>query len=251
MIGDNIKKIMEGKNISSKKLAESIGITPAYLSLILNNKRKNPNIAILTKIANVLGVPLYKIMFDNEENVEETNISKEEKANITDKFISYDCKNFDNSKIIDMLEKKNNIRLTDAQRVYFNDFAPVPIVGTIRAGKPILAVENMEGFLPVPKCTLDKDKEYFCLKVKGDSMNMEFQEGSVLLIEKTECIENGQIGVVLIDGMEATVKKIVKDENMITLIPMSTNPEYVPKMYDMQKDQVQIIGIVKQASKVY
>ncbi|ADK16708.1 helix-turn-helix domain-containing protein [Clostridium ljungdahlii] len=127
----------------------------------------------------------------------------------------------------------------------------IPIVGVVRAGKPILAQDNISGYLPTLKQFIDNDKDYFYLKVKGDSMNQEFKEGSLLLIEKTPCIENGQIGVVLIDGMEATVKKIVKNENMITLIPMSNNPEYVPKMYDIKKDEIQIIGVVKQATKIY
>jgi repressor LexA len=82
-------------------------------------------------------------------------------------------------------------------------------------------------------------------------MNLEFKEGSVLVIEKTNFIENGEIGVVLIDGLDATVKKIVKNDNMITLIPMSNNPDYTPTMYDIIKDEIQIIGKVKHAIKSY
>lgn len=131
------------------------------------------------------------------------------------------------------------------------DFINIPIIGTIRAGEPILANENIEGFLQTPKSGLCYNKEYFYLRVTGDSMNLEFTEGTLLLIEKCNWVENGSIAVILIDGLEATVKKIIHNENIITLIPMSNNPNYVPKIYDVIKDKIKIIGKVKQATKVY
>lgn len=139
----------------------------------------------------------------------------------------------------------------DFTPVNINDFINIPIVGSVRAGKPILAQENIEGYNLVPRKDLCSGKDYFYLKVQGDSMNLEFNEGSLLLIEKTPWVENGTIAVVLIDGLEATVKKVIQNGNMITLIPMSTNPKHLPHMYDVVKDQIQIVGRVKQATKIY
>ena len=156
---------------------------------------------------------------------------------------------FDKTLNIDELKELSAVY--DAINKDMSNVINIPIVGIVRAGKPILAQENIEGYLPTLKHFLDNDKDYFYLKVKGDSMDQEFKEGSLLLIEKTPCIENGQIGVVLIDSLEATVKKIVKNDNMITLIPMSNNPIYIPKMFDIQRDEIQIIGVVKQATKIY
>lgn len=133
----------------------------------------------------------------------------------------------------------------DSYKVTPSDIINIPIVGIVRAGQPILAVENIEGYYPAPKTFLSSDKEYFYLRVKGDSMNLKFQEGSLLLVEKCCCIENGEIGVVLIDGLEATVKKVVQNNEMITLIPMSTNPEHLPMMYNIINDEVKIIGKAK------
>lgn len=127
----------------------------------------------------------------------------------------------------------------------------IPIVGSVRAGQPILAQQNIEGYLPTLKDFLNPSVDYFYLRIKGDSMNLEFKDGSLILVEKTTCIENGEIGVVLIDGMEATVKKVIQNANMITLIPMSSNSEHIPRMYDMEKDEIQIIGKVRQAIKQY
>jgi repressor LexA len=131
------------------------------------------------------------------------------------------------------------------------EFVNIPVVGIVRAGEPILAVQNIESYLSLPKSMFDSDKEYFGLKVKGDSMNLEFKEGTALIIEKTPCLNNGDIGVVLIDGLEATVKKVVQEQNLITLIPMSSNPIYKEKTYDIDLDSIKIVGKVKHAIKSY
>lgn len=139
----------------------------------------------------------------------------------------------------------------EAFKIDMSNYADIPIVGSVRAGTPILAQDNIEGYQLTSKEHLCDDKDYFYLRVQGDSMNQEFTEGSLLLIEKASWVENGSIAVVLIDGMEATVKKVIQNENMITLIPMSTNPEHVPHMYDVIKDKISIVGRVKQAIKNY
>lgn len=82
-------------------------------------------------------------------------------------------------------------------------------------------------------------------------MNLEFPDGTWVLVEKTSYLESGQLGVVLVDAQEATVKKIVFNHNMITLIPMSTNPIHQPVMYNIEKDDVRIQGRVIMALKTY
>lgn len=146
-------------------------------------------------------------------------------------------------------EKETEIN--NAPYVSNDDFIKIPIVGSVRAGVPILATENIEGYHMTLKADLCSDKDYFYLRVQGDSMNLEFKDGSLLLIEKVPCVENGAIAVILIDGLDATVKKVIQNDNMITLIPMSSNPEHIPHMYDVIKDEIRIVGRVKQAIKLY
>jgi repressor LexA len=129
----------------------------------------------------------------------------------------------------------------------------INVYGTISAGEALFAEQYIEGTMPVLSSLLDRSKEYFFLKVKGDSMNLEFTEGTLVLIERTTSVENGQIAAVLIDAEEATVKKVSVSENAntVTLIPLSSNPEYVPTTYERWIDRVRILGRVVQAVKVY
>lgn len=120
----------------------------------------------------------------------------------------------------------------------------VPVLGRISAGLPILAVENIEGYEFAPSTYLKEDFEYFYLKVQGDSMNLRFPEGNLVLVQKQDTLENGEIGVFLIDGLDATVKKYRKDGNFVILDPMSTNPSNITQIYNTKETPVKIIGKV-------
>lgn len=76
MLGDNIKREMKNKNTLAKDLASSIGITPTYLSYILNNKRKNPSMELLNKIASALDVSV-DVFFDDEPKTKKIEEKKE------------------------------------------------------------------------------------------------------------------------------------------------------------------------------
>ena len=94
----------------------------------------------------------------------------------------------------------------------------VPLVGRVAAGEPILAIENVESYFPVPSEYMPNHQS-FMLKVKGESMiNAGIFDGDNILVEKDASIENGDIFVALIDD-SATVKTFYKEENHIRLQP--------------------------------
>jgi len=269
-IGENIRKIRTEKGMALQELAAKARIHPGSLTNIEKGYR-NPSIETLNKIADALGVSVAALIEDDLNKVIDDNILKEAKkagindANLDDpellNKLSQDAQDKIAVKIIEYLhdhlrhEKPHNKKID--QNLDPSSFRPlgqvryIPKVGKIAAGQPILAEENIEGYMPVDMQFIDANKEYFYLKVKGDSMNLEFQDGTWVLVERTNYLESGQIGVVLINGYEATVKKVVLNHNMITLIPMSTNPEHKPMMYNMQKDDVRIQGRVVMAIKIY
>lgn len=97
---------------------------------------------------------------------------------------------------------------------------PVPLVGTVTAGKPILASEMIEEYIPV---AMRKSGNYFALHVKGDSMiNAHILDGDIVIVEQTPVADNGEIIVALIDD-EATVKRFYKENGHFRLQPENDN----------------------------
>lgn len=124
--------------------------------------------------------------------------------------------------------------------VDFNQLVEIPILGVITAGKPILAQENIEDYRLTSKADV-KGGNYFFLKVNGDSMiGSRIHSGDLVLIRKQEDVENGTIGVVMVNDEEATLKRIYKKNNHIILQP--DNPKYEPIILSNQ--DVKIIGKV-------
>lgn len=113
----------------------------------------------------------------------------------------------------------------------------VPLVGRVAAGEPILAVENVESYFPVPSEYMP-NAEAFMLKVKGDSMvNVGIFDGDQILIEKTSTANNGEIVVALVDD-SATVKTFYKEDDYIRLQPENDT------MAPIILDDCEIIGKV-------
>lgn len=104
-------------------------------------------------------------------------------------------------------------------------FVPVPVVGRIAAGMPLLASENVESYLTVP-ADLTQSGEHFALKVRGDSMmNAGIFHGDIIVARRQETAVNGDIVVALLDD-EATVKTFYNDGGSVRLQP--ENPAYEP-----------------------
>lgn len=130
----------------------------------------------------------------------------------------------------------------------FIPFAPthrIPILGRIRAGLPLYAEEHVEGYTYTE---LNGGAEYFALRVTGDSMNAaRIGDGDTLIVRRQECVDNGQIAVVLVGDDEATVKRFFCTGHTVTLMPQSTNPIHQPQVYDTRDIQIRIVGLVVQS----
>lgn len=118
----------------------------------------------------------------------------------------------------------------------------VPVLGKISAGTPIFAEESFEGYALAPATQIKEGKEYFYLKVQGDSMNLKCPEGSIVLVEKTDVLENGDIGVIAVNGYNATIKRFKKEDNLVILEPMSTNPTHTVQIYNIKEIEIHILG---------
>ncbi|MBQ7547903.1 MAG: transcriptional repressor LexA [Clostridia bacterium] len=120
----------------------------------------------------------------------------------------------------------------------------VPLLGTVAAGAPLLAVEQIEGYIPYTGYT-SADKSYFALHVRGESMiEAGILDGDIVIAEQVSAAENGQMVIALVDD-EATVKTFYKENGVYRLQP--ANAAYEPIIVD----HVQILGKVVAVHRYY
>lgn len=116
-----------------------------------------------------------------------------------------------------------------------------PLVGAVAAGRPITALENIEGYV-----ALDRDlftgQDVFALRVRGDSMiGVGIHDGDLAVVRKQPEVEEGQIAVVLIDD-EATLKRFLRKNGKVVL--RAENPDYDDIVTDPKSNAVEIVGKV-------
>ncbi len=120
----------------------------------------------------------------------------------------------------------------------------VPVLGYIRAGVPIEAVEDILDYEEITP-EMARSGDIFALKIRGDSMQPRICDGDVVIVRQQSDADSGDVVAVLINGTDATVKKIIKKGTSIMLVPF--NPEYEPIVFTKQEIKnlpVAIIGKV-------
>ena len=198
----------------------------------------------------------------NHENFEILN--KNDIVHLTDKIDEFSnyltlciLNDFNGKNLLSMLFKNrvhentnnndSNLSVAEDSEPYYtnNNTIKIPVVGTVAAGEPILAEQNIIDYEELPAEEF-KDGEYFGLKIKGDSMFPRILEGDVVIVRQQNDCDNGKVAVVLINGDEATVKQIKKTESGLMLIPY--NKKYDPMFFtkeEIETKPVRIIGVVR------
>lgn len=121
----------------------------------------------------------------------------------------------------------------------------IPVLGSIPAGMPAEAVEDIIEWIGIPEEWTHGERQYFGLKVKGDSMFPEYLEGDTVIIRKQPCCESGDDCAVMVNDTEATLKKVHKCGDGLEL--EAINPMYGKKKFSMEEVKqlpVSILGIV-------
>ena len=125
----------------------------------------------------------------------------------------------------------------------------IPVLGTVPAGVPIEAIQDILGYEEIPKIMADTG-EFFCLRVEGNSMYPLLYSGETIVIKKQETADNGDIVVALVDNEETTVKRLKKVSDGIIL--EAENPEYNSLYFNekqIQNEKVKIIGKAVESRK--
>lgn len=205
----NLKKIRQDKKLSQNKLAALAGVNQTTIARWENNEIA-PTIDNLEDLANALNVSLPDLL-------------------------------------------GRDLRIDNATPTNVNDnVTKIPVLGVIKAGIPIEAQQDILEYIEIPKSWLRGGKKFYGLRVSGDSMFPKYQDNDVVIFEDSRTYDptmlNNKDCVVMVNGNDATFKKVQLTEEGITLIPYNTGA-YNIKMYskkDIEEKPIKIIGIARE-----
>lgn len=219
LLGEIIKKYREEHQMSLQDFADLIGTSRSYIHMLekninpSTNKPISPSIETLKSLANAMNMDLELLLkqLNNEQDI-----------------------------YIDENEYKKQFINPSSSAVVF-------VYGTIPAGIPMECIEDVIDTEEISADMLKGNKQYFGLKIKGNSMYPDYLDGDTIILEKTDDCESGDDAVVMVNGNDATFKRVFKNENGIILQPL--NPSYSPMVYsneDIIKLPVRILGVVEE-----
>lgn len=128
------------------------------------------------------------------------------------------------------------------------DKIKIPVLGKVKAGYDYLAQENIIGYESIDN--VSDPENYYALQVSGDSMEPLFSDGDIAIVHRQDDFDSGNTCIILVNGDEATVKKVVRMDDGIDLIAM--NPYYPIRHFsknEMNEIPIKIIGKVVEARK--
>lgn len=169
----------------------------------------------------------------------------------------------------------NAIKIADALNVSLNDLVSkdlrfdnaktielpkrivkIPVYGIIKAGSPLEAQNDIIDYINIPEEMTKGGKEFYGLKISGDSMAPTYLENDIVIFEHNEdlSIANGKDCAVMVNGFDATFKNVRLNQSGITLIPLNVNnsDNYEPTFYDSDQIQnlpVKIVGIARKIER--
>ena len=123
----------------------------------------------------------------------------------------------------------------------------VPVYGSVPAGIPLEAIEDVTDWEELPADVCSGGREYFALRVKGDSMWPEYLEGDVVIVRRQPSCSSGDVAVVYVNGYDATLKEVRLNEEAGTLTIVPRNQSYPPRTFTRREIEtlpVAIAGVV-------
>lgn len=140
-------------------------------------------------------------------------------------------------------DKPNAKILSAGENIY-----KIPVFSSVSAGFGAYACSDVIDYMHLFIANPADVPEMLCIKVTGDSMYPKIEDGDIIVVRKQDSVDSGSIAVVLVDGEEGFVKKVIYDNEIIEL--HSINPEYAPKIFKgAEVLRVRVVGIVKQVIK--
>lgn len=204
-----LKNLRESRNLAQNEAAKSMGISNVALSQYERGVRR-PDIETLAMLADFYGVSLDYL------------IGK-------DVYVGTD-KNLSGVRIKPNTNKK---------------IVTINVLGHIPAGVPLEAIQEIIDTMEIEIALSADPREYFALQVKGDSMEPLIRDGYIVVCKKQSCVENNEVAVVMVNGYDATLKRVKYFENGLSLI--AENPIYPPRFFsadEVEKLPITVLGKV-------
>ena len=153
------------------------------------------------------------------------------------------------------LKMLSNVLQVSVDALLENDIAPgvqtgvrVPVLGRIPAGIPIEAIEDICDYEEIPAEWMAGAKEYFALKIQGDSMSPKYLENDIVIFQKIPDCDSGAECAVIVNGNDATFKKVTKQVGGVVLHPINTT-DFEPVFYsneEVERLPVTVIGVARE-----
>lgn len=218
VLEEKIKNLIIEKYGSIRQFAIKIDIPYTTIDSILKRGIDNSNVSNVLKMCKALDISVDKSI---ENNDLVSNL------------------NFDNGTYMKPIIDDENM-------------VQIPVLGVIKAGIPIEAQQNILEYIEIPKRWLRGGKQFYGLKISGDSMVPKYQENDIVVFEDSRTYDpelaNNKDCAVMVNGDDATFKKVLLNDSGITLVPYNTGT-YNIKMYtkeDIEKKPIKIIGIARE-----
>lgn len=215
-LGEYLKNARNLKGLSLREVNKLTDISYSHLNMIENGKR-NVTPALLRNLAKLYGLDYIDL--------------------------------YEKAGYIDLIEDENKTLLKKIGAIPLSEIATtkIPVLGTVKAGYSYLAQENIIDYIAFKVDGTDKEN-YYALNIVGDSMEPLFDDGDTVIVHKQDDFENGDNCVVLINGEEATVKKVYKGNTGLEL--KAINPYYPPRIFTKEEIKdlpVKVIGVVEKS----
>ena len=225
-LGAFIKQYRQKNKLTLRDFAGRCGASHSYISMLEEGKNSKtgepitPSLATLVKISGAMNMTLHELVTQVDDMpVELSRPTILDIATATGKRHPGDEDIDPDSTVTVYLDAKPK-----AKRI--------PVYGSVAAGIPLEAIQDIEDYEEITE-DMARSGKYAALKIKGNSMLPRFTPGDVVIVRLQDDVDNGDIAIVMVNGDEATCKKIKKTPEGVMLI--STNPDYEPMFYSNQE----------------
>lgn len=244
-LGEVIKKYRHdhGK-MSMQAFADKCGLSKGYIAMLERNKNSKtgdpviPSVETFMKVAKAMNMTLNDLADIVDEN-QPVALTSNDFPKGTMLYHTIVDNNLDTLKS-HIWGDDDTPSLTDS----VTSAVRIPVLGSVPAGIPLEAIEDIVDWEDIPREWTKGGKEFFGLKIQGDSMYPKYMEGDTIILRKADDCESGDECVVYVNGYDATFKKVIKKTDHIILQPL--NSAYEPMMIDYNDEinPIKIVGVV-------